>query len=59
MIIVPPQARENVSKFLSNLEDDLIELDVPVWKVALGGLFIVGLFWGSFFVFQKLTWWML
>ncbi len=48
-----------MSKFLSELEDDLIELDVPVWKVALGGLFIVGLFWGSFFVFQKLTLWML
>ena len=59
MIIVPPQASENVSKFLSELEDDLIKLDVPVWKVALGGLFIVGLFWGSFIVFQKLTLWML
>lgn len=59
MIIVPPQASENVSRFLSELEDDLIKLDVPVWKVALGGLFIVGLFWGSFIVFQKLTLWLL
>ena len=49
MIFIPPeQARENVSEFLSELEDDLIELDVPVWKVALFGIILVIVFLGSF-----------
>ena len=36
IIYVPEQTRENVSEFLSDFENTLIELDVPVWKVALG-----------------------
>lgn len=47
MIVVPPQASENVSEFLSDLEDTLIYLDVPVWKVVLGGFGLVALFVGG------------
>ncbi len=59
IIYVPEQARENMSEFLSDFEDTLIELNVPVWKVALGGLFIVGLFVGTFIGMSKLMLWLL
>jgi len=48
-----------MSEFLSDLENDLIELNVPVWKVALGGLFIVVLFVGTFIGMFKLMLWLL
>lgn len=54
IIVVPEQAKENLSKGLSDLEDTLIELNVPVWKVALGGLALIGVFVGSFILFFKL-----
>lgn len=54
---VPESARENASKFLSELEDDLIELDVPVWKVFLVGLALVGVFVGSFILYFKFFLW--
>lgn len=59
MIIIPPQASENCSKFLSDFENTLIDLNVPVWKVALGGLFIVVLFVGAFIGMYHLTMWLL
>ena len=59
MIIVPESARENVSKFLSELEDGLIDAGVPVWKVILLGFCLVGLFIGSFFLYFKLWMWLL
>lgn len=59
IIYIPPQARENVSEFLSDFENTLIELDVPVWKVALGGLFIVALFVGTFIGMFHLMMWLL
>lgn len=59
IIYVPEQARENMSEFLSDFEDTLIELNVPVWKVALGGLFIVVLFVGTFIGMFKLMLWLL
>lgn len=59
IIYVPEQARENMSEFLSDFEDTLIELNVPVWKVALGGLFIVVLFLGTFIGMFKLMLWLL
>jgi hypothetical protein len=59
IIYIPEQARENMSEFLSDLENDLIELNVPVWKVALGGLFIVVLFVGTFIGMFKLMLWLL
>ena len=59
IIYVPEQARENMSEFLSDFEDTLIELNVPVWKVALGGLFIVVLFVGTFIGMFKLMQWLL
>lgn len=59
IIYVPEQTRENVSEFLSDFENTLIELDVPVWKVALGGLFLVVLFVGTFIGMFKLMLWLL
>lgn len=59
IIYVPEQARENMSEFLSDFEKTLIELNVPVWKVALGGLFIVVLFVGTFIGMFKLMLWLL
>jgi hypothetical protein len=59
IIYVPEQARENMSEFLSDFEDTLIELNVPVWKVALGGLFLVVLFIGTFIGMFKLMLWLL
>ncbi len=59
IIYVPEQARENMSEFLSDFEDTLIELNVPVWKVALGGLFLVVLFLGTFIGIYKLMLWLL
>ena len=59
IIYVPEQARENMSEFLSDFEDTLIERNVPVWKVALGGLFIVVLFVGTFIGMFKLMLWLL
>lgn len=59
IIYVPEQARENMSEFLSDFEDTLIELNVPVWKVALGGLFLVVLFVGTFIGMFKLMLWLL
>ena len=59
IIYIPEQTRENVSEFLSDFENTLIELDVPVWKVALGGLFIVVLFVGTFIGMSKLMLWLL
>lgn len=59
IIYVPEQARENMSEFLSDFEDTLIELNVPVWKVALGGLFLVVLFVGTFIGMFKLMLWFL
>jgi hypothetical protein len=59
IIYVPEQARENMSEFLSDFENTLIELNVPVWKVALGGLFIVVLFVGTFIGMFKLMLWLL
>jgi hypothetical protein len=59
IIYVPEQARENMSEFLSDFEDTLIELNVPVWKVALGGLFLVVLFLGTFIGMFKLMLWLL
>ncbi|WP_405323372.1 hypothetical protein [Fibrobacter sp.] len=59
IIYIPPQARENVSEFLSDFENTLIELDVPVWKVALGGLFLVALFVGTFIGMFHLMMWLL
>ncbi len=59
IIYVPEQARENMSEFLSDFEDTLIELNVPVWKVALGGLFLVVLFLGTFIGMYKLMLWLL
>lgn len=59
IIYVPEQARENMSEFLSDFEDTLIELNVPVWKVALGGLFLVVLFLGTFIGMFKLMMWLL
>ncbi len=55
MIIVPPQASETVSEFLSDFENTLIDLDVPVWKVAMGGIFLVALFVGTFIGLFHLT----
>lgn len=54
IMVIPEQAKENLSKGLSDLEDTLIDLDVPVWKVVLGGLALVGVFVGSFILFFKL-----
>lgn len=59
IIYVPEQAKENMSEFLSDFENTLIELNVPVWKVALGGLFIVVLFVGTFIGMFKLMLWLL
>ena len=59
IIYVPEQARENMSEFLSDFGDTLIELNVPVWKVALGGLFLVVLFVGTFIGMCKLMLWLL
>ena len=59
IIYVPEQARETMSEFLSDFEDTLIELNVPVWKVALGGLFLVVLFVGTFIGMFKLMLWLL
>lgn len=59
IIYIPEQARENMSEFLSDFEDTLIELNVPVWKVALGGLFLVVLFVGTFIGMFKLMLWLL
>lgn len=59
IIYIPEQTRKNVSEFLSDFENTLIELDVPVWKVALGGLFIVVLFVGTFIGMSKLMLWLL
>ena len=59
IIYVPEQARENMSEFLSDFEKTLIELNVPVWKVALGGLFLVVLFLGTFIGMFKLMLWLL
>lgn len=59
MIIVPPQASENVSEFLSDFEDTLIELDVPVWKVVLGGFGLAALFVGTFIGMFHLMMWLL
>lgn len=59
IIYVPEQARENMSEFLSDFEDTLIELNVPMWKVALGGLFLVVLFLGTFIGIFKLMLWLL
>lgn len=59
IIYVPEQARENMSEFLSDFEKTLIELNVPVWKVALGGLFIVVLFVGTFIGMFMLMRWLL
>ena len=59
IIYVPEQARENMSEFLSEFEDTLIELNVPVWKVALGGLFLVVLFVGTFIGMFMLMRWLL
>lgn len=59
IIYVPEQARENMSEFLSDFEKTLIELNVPVWKVALGGLFLVVLFVGTFIGMFKLMLWLL
>jgi hypothetical protein len=59
IIYVPEQARENMSEFLSDFEKTLIELNVPVWKVALGGLFLVVLFIGTFIGMFKLMLWLL
>ena len=59
IIYVQEQARENMSEFLSDFEDTLIELNVPVWKVALGGLFLVVLFVGTFIGMFKLMLWLL
>jgi hypothetical protein len=59
MIIVPPQASETVSEFLSDFENTLIDLDVPVWKVAMGGIFLVALFVGTFIGLFHLTKWLL
>lgn len=59
IIYVPEQARENMSEFLSDFEDTLIELNVTVWKVALGGLFLVVLFLGTFIGMFKLMLWLL
>jgi hypothetical protein len=59
IIYIPPQASENVSEFLSDFENTLIELDVPVWKVALGGFCIVALFVGTFIGMFHLMMWLL
>lgn len=59
IIYVPEQARENMSEFLSDFEGTLIELNVPVWKVALGGLFLVVLFVGTFIGMFMLMRWLL
>lgn len=57
IIYIPPQASENVSEFLSDFEDTLIELDVPVWKVVLGGFGLVALFVGTFIgMFHLMVW---
>ena len=57
MIIVPPQASANISEFLSDFEDTLIYLDVPVWKVVLGGFGLVALFVGTFIgMFHFMMW---
>lgn len=54
---IPEQARENASEFLSDLEDTMIELNVPVWKVIVGGLALIGIFIGSFILFFRLFLW--
>lgn len=54
IIVVPEQAKENLSKGLSDLEDTLIDLNVPVWKVVVVGLALVGVFVGSFILFFEL-----
>lgn len=59
MIIIPEHARQNMSEFLSDLEEALIELYIPVWKIALGGLFLVVLFVGTFIGMFKLMMWLL
>ena len=59
IIYIPPQVSENVSEFLSDFEDTLIELDVPVWKVALGGICLVALFVGTFIGMFHLMMWLL
>ena len=59
IIYVPEQARENMSEFLSDFEDTLSDLNVSVWKVALGGLFLVVLFVGTFIGMFKLMLWLL
>lgn len=59
IIYIPPQASENVSEFLSDVEDTLIELDVPVWKVVLGGVGLVALFLGMFIGMYHLMMWLL
>ena len=56
---IPEQARENASKFLSDLEDTMIDLDVPVWKVIVVGLALIGIFIGSFVLFFRLFLWIL
>lgn len=53
-IHIPESTKENASEFMQGLEDDLIELDVPVWKVAVAGIVLIGIFVGSFILYFKL-----
>ena len=48
-----------MSEFLSDFENTLIELDVPVWKVVLGGFGLVALFVGTFIGMYHLMMWLL
>lgn len=59
IIHIPESARDNMSQFLSELEDGLSKAGVPVWKVFLLGFGLVGLFIGSFFLYFKLWMWLL
>lgn len=59
IIHISESARDNMSNFLSELEDGLSKAGVPVWKVFLLGLGLVGVFIGSFFLYFKLWMWLL
>ena len=59
IIHIPESTRENMSQFLSELEDGLREAGVPVWKVLLLGFCLVGVFVGSFILYVKLWVWLL
>lgn len=59
IIHIPESAKDNMSEFLSELEDGLSKAGVPVWKVFLLGFGLVVVFIGSFFLYFKLWMWLL